>query len=189
MKLVLKHFICNDATDDPGGDSPYFVIFVGHPKTLPTGDPADLAHLDYHVVTVWKAAWDDAIQDGTPRSPNLVVKSNSDHKTLHIDGNTAIIVALCEQDDNVDITADERLQIKQDLINPWIDFGGIIGTSDGYAIARKMRTKFRQAIDDAMSNDDILGVASMHPTFGPHHLNFVSKDDAYDYAVTFSLED
>ena len=33
MKLILKKFTCINATDDPGGDSPYFVVFVGKPKS------------------------------------------------------------------------------------------------------------------------------------------------------------
>jgi len=186
MKLVLKKFTCLDATDDPGGDSPYFVVFVGNPKDLEAG-PIKLSELDFQIATVWKAVWDDVIDDGDTRAPNMTVKLH-DGTPLKVTSNSCVLVALCEQDDNVDITQEERLEILNDLKGSWTAAGGGVATSSGPSIATTIRHKFAHIVDDALSNDDLLGVAKIKPTYGEHTVHYQSNEDGYHYKVIFAIE-
>jgi hypothetical protein len=187
MKLILKKFTCLNATDDPGGDSPYFVVFVGKPKATPVRLRLKLSELDFQIATVRKESWDDAIDDGVVRIPNLVVANDKGH-ALHVDGNSCVLVALCEQDDDVDVKHDERHDILSDLRVPWIVAGGGHADASGPHIAHTIRHKFAAIVDDALTNDDLLGVARLRPTAGPHTVHYLSKDDEYHYRVEFELQ-
>jgi hypothetical protein len=186
MKLNLKKFTCIDATDDPGCDSPYFVVFVGKPKDLPAGR-IKVSDLDFQIATVRKKSWDDTIFDGAVRRPNLIVANEKGH-ALQFDGNSCVLVALCEQDDDVDVTHDERHDILSDLRVPWVAAGGGVATASGPAIAGDIRHKFAAIVDDALTNDDLLGVARLRPTAGSHTVHYQSKDDGYHYKVEFELQ-
>jgi hypothetical protein len=187
MKLNLKKFICIDATDDPGGDSPYFVVFVGKPKDLPPVGRIKVSDLDFQIATVRKKSWDDKIHDVTVRSPNLIVANEKGH-ALHVDGNSCVLVALCEQDDDVDVTHDERHDILRDLRVPWVEARGGDANASGPDIAHKIRHKFAAIVDDALSNDDLLGVARLRPTAGSHTVHYQRMDDGYHYEVEFELQ-
>ena len=196
MKLVLEKFECKHATTDVGADSPYFVVFAGEPGTVGGTDvlpgKVDRHQLNFQFATVWKDRWDDKIESGMTRTPNLVVKSHGTGKALSIGQNSAVLIAMCEQDEHVDITREERGDIAEQMCLPWLSNGGGVVLSSGVGLAHKLKQTFREIVNDAQDDDETLGVIVLDPTSGPHTHTFQftdKKDTGGRYDVTFALRD
>jgi len=138
--LVLQDFTCIEETDEAGWDSPYFVIFVGHPGSSALSD----------VRTVRKESWDNNIGSGSVRIPNLTVASG-------VNSNTLVLVALIEEDVNPDITGSSLAHVQRWMNAVFGAFGQIGGISLNQ-LELLVGPEFERALNANIANDDIVAV-------------------------------
>src|SRR5687768_12549591 len=87
--LVLKNFLCREESDEPGNDSPYFLIFEVKTNNLLTRNQL--------VAVIRRRADDEDISTGSGRRVDATVPLGE------INERSVVLVALLEDDTNPDI--------------------------------------------------------------------------------------
>jgi hypothetical protein len=174
-KLILKEFRCVEDTDESGGESPYFIIFVG-----------DLTTGNTEVKRIRRESWDNKVDKGELWVVNVPVVSG-----FNLNPNpTLVLVALLEEDDNMDISNDALNSglkaFLQGRFKGFKDSGSTIVTS---AIANSLRDAFIAWLSLALGNDDNMGVKRLKVNGTPGLqplLNYFA--DTGHYRVRFVME-
>ena len=173
--LTLKEFRCVEDTDESGAESPYFLVFVGDLETGKT-----------ELKMIRQGNWHNEVDQGELWTVNAPVTNGFSFKP----NPTLVLVAMVEEDENVDVSAFER----DNMIKPVLaakfksfrDSGATIVTS---AIAAGVSDTFNVFLNVALSNDDNMGVKRLKPTGQPGDqplLNYFA--DTGHYRVRFTIQ-
>ncbi len=167
--LYLKEFRCVVETDEGGNDSPYFLVFVGN--------RSQENHTD--VVRLRMPAWDGEAYSGKLFSPNLWAHN-------HVDGNTAVVVALLEEDWDPDI-GDVGLTVLRTLMkakwNAYKDWN--LTTAQR---ATLMAGHLAAYTKDLLSNDEFIQAKTLAITTGSGDLPLLDfYGDGGHYRVRFKM--
>lgn len=174
-QLILKEFRCVDDTNESGAESPYFIVFVG-----------DLTTRNSDVVQVRQGNWHNEVDKGELWVVNAPVLSGFSFKA----DPTIVLVALIEEDENVDINKAEVSAIVKPIMRSQFksitDSGTTTVTS---AIAGSLRSAFNNTLSIFLSNDDNMGVLRLkvNGKTGPQPLLNYFADSGH-YRVRFEIE-
>lgn len=174
-KLVLKEFRCVIDTNETGAESPYFLVFVGDLETGQT-----------ELKMIRQGNWHNEVDQGELWTVNAPVVSGFSFKPK----STLILVALIEEDENLDINNFE----KDNMIKPLLaakfksfkDSGSTIVTA---GIVSGVKSTFQAALALTLSNDDNMGIKRLTPNgqVGKQPLLNYFADTGH-YRVRFVLE-
>ncbi|MBI4852254.1 MAG: hypothetical protein HY819_10700 [Acidobacteria bacterium] len=168
--LVLQEFNCVEETNEVGSDSPYFVVFVGHPGITPTSS----------VTTLRKESWDNEIDSGDLIKANLTVGTG-------VNTNTLVLVALLEEDNNPDITGADLINVQNWMQAIFQAFGSILGISLNQLDAM-VRPEFVKALNANIANDEIVAVKRLTISTSSGLLPILKfLGDGGDYRVRFRM--
>ena len=143
-QLILKEFRCVDDTNESGAESPYFIVFVG-----------DLTTGDNDTQLVRQGNWHNEVDKGELWVVNAPVVSGFSFKA----GPTVVLVALIEEDENVDISKAEVNAIVKPIMDSQFESIKKAGTTTvTSAIAGSLRSAFNNALSIFLNNDDNMGV-------------------------------
>ena len=166
--LVLSEFRCVTETDEIGDDSPYFVIFIGNTGT----SFSDVKRLR-------DPQWDNNISSGKLVHVNSTVSSG-------VGTNSLVLVALLEEDNDPDISGQILTNIKQSM-SGW--YNTIFAQGGGISqMEASLKPLFKQHIEAALSNDDVVAIARLKVTTLSGNLNLLHMwgDGGY-YRVRFKM--
>ncbi len=138
--LRFEEFKCIESTEYNGGDSPYFVVFIGKPN----GETS--------TQLVRKPWWDNAVDDGYVSKPQQLL-------TGAPNGSLVMMTAV-EEDDSPDITSGGTLNLDGVLHSYWSD---VVGSSASYQYSY-MRDRLTASVEGRLSNDDYIGTAGTNVT-------------------------
>ena len=174
--LVLKRFHCITQDDDSGGDSPYFIIYVG-----------DIVTGKVNVKRVKQGNWDNEVDGGENWTVNETVATGFSLNNAQ----TYVLVACIEEDDNVDISSAEIDAMETAMRSQLAGFSGIATMT--FPVRTAILTLFRQRINSALGggNDDFIGkIDRLAPvTASPGELaDLVKFRGSGDYNVRFGVE-
>lgn len=148
-KLILKEFRCVEDTDESGAESPYFLVFVGDLETGKT-----------ELKMIRQGNWHNEVDKGELWTVNATVVSGFNFNP----NPTLILVALIEEDENLDISNFERDNIIKPLLaakfKSFKDSGATIVTS---GISSGVKSTFNAALGLTLANDDNMGVIRLKP--------------------------
>ena len=148
-KLVLKRFQCVEDTDESGGESPYFLTWVGNLE-----DPTKST-----LMLTAKTYWDNNVDKGPGAWPvdHVVCPAlpSSTSKTL-------ALAVMCEKDEGRDITGAEVQAIKQTMqsvLQTWVN-SGVFDSNGNANFVNTMKNTFeaqvRKKLDSSSGADDDL---------------------------------
>jgi len=148
-KLILKRFQCVEDTDESGGESPYFLTWVGN-----LDDPAQST-----LTLTAKAYWENNVDKGPGAWPvdHVVCPTlpSSPSKTL-------ALAVMCEKDEGRDITTTEVQAIKQTLqaaLQTWVS-SGVFDSNNNANFVNTLKNTFeaqvRKKLDSSSGADDDL---------------------------------
>lgn len=155
-KLILKEFRCVnqafDMDDMEGvikGNSPYFITFVGDITKSVDNATIKLSR---------RGEWHNEVNHGELFVPNETITGDFSLNPAH----TVVLVALIEEDGNVDVTLNELENIRNTLSLKLLDFkaSGSIKVTQGIFQALKaiFDTKVRNSLASSGAADDLLGI-------------------------------
>ena len=174
-QLILKEFRCVEDTDESGAESPYFITFVG-----------DLTTGKTDVALIRQGNWHDEVDKGELWVVNAPVVGGFSFKASP----TLVLVALIEEDENVDVNKAELSAIvKPILTSQFKSFKNSGSTTVTSAIASSMRSAMKTALSLLLSNDDNMGVLrlNVNGNTGPQPLLNYFADTGH-YRVRFVIE-
>jgi hypothetical protein len=171
-KLILKEFRCVEETDEIGSDSPYFLVFVGDAKS--GGAQSD-------VKLVRKDSWDNEVDSGELRTPNITVTDGFD---LDL-----VLVALIEEDWDPDFAGVTLAMVKAWMASAFNSLASNVSTGIDNTIANLVRDEFVKVLKQRVSNDEILGVKRLpvEPQSGGLLPLLKFSGDGGSYNVRFAL--
>lgn len=174
-KLILKEFRCVEDTDEIGGESPYFLVFIGD---LETGKTA--------LKMIRQGSWHNEVDKGELWTVNAPVTDGFNFKP----NPTLVLVALVEEDENLDISNFERDKMIAPLLEAkfksFKDSGAKSVTS---GITAGVSSTFKTALALTLSNDDNMGVKRLvtnGQTGNQPLLNYYA--DTGHYRVRFAIQ-
>lgn len=168
--LVLQDFDCVEESNEAGDDSPYFVVFIGHPGNSPSSS----------VVTLRKEQWDNEVSAGDHINANISVASG-------VNTNTLVLVALMEEDVNADIVGGDLANVQNWMKAIFQAFGSIGGISLNQ-LKDKVAPEFEKALKANITNDDMLGIKRLNISTSSGLLSTLKFDgDGADYRVRFKM--
>ncbi|MES2070130.1 MAG: hypothetical protein V4488_07270 [Pseudomonadota bacterium] len=168
--LILKEFRCVEETDEAGADSPYFVVFVGHPGKPESAD----------VKMIRKGEWDNEVSTGDLLVANVPVASG-------VDTNTLVLVALMEEDVNPDIAGTELSNVRNWMKAVFQAFGSINGASAAQ-LSPLVMPEFIKALNANLTNDDVVGISRLSITTASGLLPLINFfGDGGQYKVRFNM--
>jgi hypothetical protein len=149
-KLILKEFRCVEDTDEVGAESPYFLVFIGDLETGKT-----------ELKMIRQGNWHNEVDKGELWTVNAPVTNGFSFKP----NPTLVLVAMVEEDENVDVSAFERDNIIKPLLaakfKSFRDSGATIVTN---AIASGVIDTFNIFLNVSLSNDDNMGIKRLKTT-------------------------
>ena len=189
--LVLKGFQCREESDEIDNDSPYFVIFEVKTNNLLTRNQL--------VAVIRRRADDNTVSTGSPfRRLDATVPLGE------INERSVVLVALLEDDDNPDIgllTVDEAGSVAkvaesafaQQTVQEAMRFVLLAFAASGVhsvmQLAEGLKPAFASAINSAVINDDLLGVAHLPIPDRLGELPLLTfRGDGSHYEVRFVLK-
>ncbi len=170
--LTLTDFKCIEETNEIGSDSPYFVFFIGKGS-----DPAAAK-----LVRIRQSQWDNEVEEGNVFHPNATVAS--------VDGNTLVLCALMEEDDNADIaTGNGAFQKIRAHMRTLLAAHAASGSTPVAQLAKKLIPEFKKSIDAHTTNDDLIGVIHVPANIDlQQHGAFKMGPDDERYLVWFAMK-
>lgn len=174
-KLILKEFRCVEDTDEVGAESPYFLVFVGD---LETGKTT--------LKMIRQGNWHNEVDKGELWVVNATVTNGFSFKPKP----TLVLVAMVEEDENLDISSFERDNMIAPLLaakfKSFRDSGSTVITG---GIESGVRNTFETALALTLSNDDNMGIKrlNLNGQTGEQDLVKYSKDDGF-YKVRFTIQ-
>jgi hypothetical protein len=174
-KLILKEFRCVVDTDELGAESPYFLVFIGDLETGKT-----------ELKMIRQGNWHNEVDKGELWTVNAPVVSGFSFKP----NPTLVLVALIEEDENLDISNFERDNLIKPLLaakfKSFKDSGSTIVTG---GIESGVSSTFKTALGLTLANDDNMGIKRLKPngqTGNQPLLNYFA--DTGHYRVRFVIE-
>jgi hypothetical protein len=174
-KLILKEFRCVEDTDEVGAESPYFLVFIGDLETGKT-----------ELKMIRQGNWHNEVDKGELWTVNAPVTNGFSFKP----NPTLVLVAMVEEDENVDVSAFERDNIIKPLLaakfKSFRDSGATIVTN---AIASGVIDTFNIFLNVSLSNDDNMGIKRLKTTGQTGDqplLNYFA--DTGHYRVRFTIQ-
>jgi hypothetical protein len=152
-KLILKRFHCVEETNEIDSDSPYFLTFVG-----------DIATGKTHLKLTRQGNWHNEVDSGEIWTVNETVADGFDFSP----SKTVVLCALVEEDDGLDINANERDMIETAVKNEMQSFINTGSTTVTNKVRNDMADRMRSAIflatlTAAGDRDDIVSVKALKP--------------------------
>ena len=174
-KLILKRFKCIADTDEVGAESPYFIVFVGDLETGKT-----------ELKMIRQGNWHNEVDQGETWEVNAPVVSGFSFNP----NPTLVLVALIEEDENLDVSNFERDNFIKPLLaakfQSFKDSGSTIVTG---GIVVGVSSIFKILLDALLDNDDNMGIKRLKPngqTGNQPLLNYFA--DTGHYRVRFVIE-
>ncbi len=171
-KLTLLRFQCAEDTSEIGGESPYFITWVGNLDN-PDASTIKLTALPY---------WNNNVDKGPGAWPVNEVVCN----TLPPPSRALALAVMIEKDEGRDITSGERDDIKQkmiDALDTWVR-AGVLDSSDATLVSTmkntfeaNVRTRLQSASgadDDLMEEDNWRAARRISLTSQPQELPIVT---------------
>lgn len=172
--LTLKEFRCVEDTDESGGESPYFIIFVG-----------DLITGNTEVKRIRRESWDNNVHKGELWVVNIPVVSGFSLNPSP----TLVLVALLDEDDNMDISSDAINVLETFLQGRFKGFKDSGSTTVTSGISNSLRDAFSIWLSLSLGNDDQMGIKRLKVNGSPGLqplLNYYA--DTGHYRVRFVIE-
>lgn len=163
-KLILEKFLCIEQTET-FPDSPYFAVFVGEPSTKTS-----------EVHRIRREAWDNTTTAPNVKVANLTVDSA-------VSSDALILAALLEEDDNVDLSGATITRLRTEMQAIFSAFAA--NGASAAQLSDQVLPEFRQALNRAIGNDDLLGIKRVTASPGKKLLNY--KGGGGNYQVTFAI--
>jgi hypothetical protein len=175
-QLILKRFQCAIDTNEVGGESPYFVTFVGDIGTGATT-----------TMMTRQGNWHNEVDKGEIWTVNHTVASGF----ALVPAKTLVLSAMVEEDEGLDISSAEMQTIAQNMHSFFQGFlgGASITSSIRVAMSNRLKTLMQgMLLSSSGADDDLMGVKALklNGNAGDQSLVSFSGDGGLDrvrYAV------